>query len=88
MHNCFFYDSSLAFAARILERGVNPRVGRKSDEAHPPIHPTKHAPTLGGEEKRVYELIVRSFLACLSDDARGHETVVEIQLAGEKVVMP
>jgi DNA topoisomerase-3 len=31
------------FAGRILQNGVNPRNGTKSDQAHPPIHPIKYA---------------------------------------------
>lgn len=36
------------FAQRVLEQpgGPNPRQGKKSDEAHPPIHPTKHSSSL------------------------------------------
>lgn len=30
-----------AFAQRVVEWGPNPRNGNKSDQAHPPIHPTK-----------------------------------------------
>ena len=37
-----------------------------------------------GNEKRIYEFIVRHFLACCSQDAQGHETLVEIDVAGEK----
>lgn len=37
-----------------------------------------------GNEARVYEFIVRHFLACVSQDALGHETVVEIEIAREK----
>lgn len=29
------------FAQRVLEWSSNPRNGSKSDQAHPPIHPTK-----------------------------------------------
>lgn len=29
------------FATKVLEWGVNPRNGSKTDSAHPPIHPTK-----------------------------------------------
>jgi len=32
-----------AFAERVLQWGPNPRNGNKSDQAHPPIHPTKMA---------------------------------------------
>lgn len=30
-----------SFAQRVMEWGPNPRNGNKSDQAHPPIHPTK-----------------------------------------------
>ncbi|XP_063877725.1 DNA topoisomerase 3-alpha-like isoform X1 [Scylla paramamosain] len=71
------------FAAGVLERGPNPRQGKKTDQAHPPIHPTKYTSSLSGAEKAVYDLVVRHFLACLSDDARGMETVVDMVMAGE-----
>ncbi|XP_032443756.1 DNA topoisomerase 3-alpha isoform X1 [Xiphophorus hellerii] len=74
------------FAQRVLDQpgGPNPRQGKNSDQAHPPIHPTKYTNTLQGNEARVYEFIVRHFLACVSQDALGHETVVEIEIAQEK----
>lgn len=36
------------FAQRVLEQpgGPNPRQGKKSDQAHPPIHPTRHSSSL------------------------------------------
>lgn len=37
-----------------------------------------------GNEGRLYEFIVRHFLACVSQDALGQETVVEIDIAEEK----
>ncbi|XP_060946009.1 DNA topoisomerase 3-alpha [Limanda limanda] len=75
-----------AFAQRVLDQpgGPNPRQGKKSDQAHPPIHPTKFTHTLQGNEGRVYEFIVRHFLACVSQDALGQETVVDIDIAQEK----
>uniref|UniRef100_A0A8C2Z1I6 DNA topoisomerase n=1 Tax=Cyclopterus lumpus TaxID=8103 RepID=A0A8C2Z1I6_CYCLU len=73
------------FAQRVIDQpgGPNPRQGKKSDQAHPPIHPTKHSSTLQGNEGRLYEFIVRHFLACVSQDALGHETVVDIDIAQE-----
>ncbi len=55
-------------------------------QAHPPIHPTKH--TAGesnwpSEKTRLYEFIVRSFLATCSKPAVGFETRLEICVAGE-----
>lgn len=38
-----------------------------------------------GNEARVYELITRHFLACVSKDAVGKETNVTIDINGEKV---
>lgn len=72
------------FASKVLEWGVNPRNGTKSDQAHPPIHPIKLSTTLSGDEKKIYELIVRHFLACVSRDAVGSETIVTIDVANEE----
>nr|XP_014344773.1 PREDICTED: DNA topoisomerase 3-alpha isoform X2 [Latimeria chalumnae] len=76
-----------AFAQGILDRGgPTPRSGNKSDQAHPPIHPTKYTNALQGNEQRLYEFIVRHFLACCSQDAQGQETIVEIDIAKERFV--
>jgi len=77
--------SFVDFATRILEEmgGPHPRAGRKSDQAHPPIHPIKMANSLAGDEARVYELVARHFLACVSADAKGHETTVNVSIASE-----
>ncbi|KPJ08784.1 DNA topoisomerase 3-alpha [Papilio machaon] len=72
------------FAQGILDDGgATPRQGNKSDKAHPPIHPTKYTNSLSGNEQRLYEFIVRSFLACCSKDAQGQETTVSIDVANE-----
>ncbi|XP_011696308.1 PREDICTED: DNA topoisomerase 3-alpha-like isoform X2 [Wasmannia auropunctata] len=74
------------FAQNLLESGVTPRQGKKSDQAHPPIHPTKYSNSLQGNEAKVYEFVVRHFLACLSKNAEGRETTVEINIAGERFI--
>ena len=56
--------------------------------AHPPIHPVKAvelADLENDEERGVYELITRHFLACCAQDAKGSQTKikVEIPLGGE-----
>ena len=71
------------FAQKVLENGPNPRQGKKTDKAHPPIHPTKYADNLSGDEAMVYELVVRHFLACLSKDAVGNQTSIEISINEE-----
>ncbi|KAF2101899.1 DNA topoisomerase 3-beta [Rhizodiscina lignyota] len=62
-----------------------PRQGRENDNAHPPIHPVNFvAPTrLDGEQNRVYEFVVRRFLACCSEDAKGMSTTCAIVWGGE-----
>jgi DNA topoisomerase III len=57
-----------------------PREGRHNDKAHPPIHPVNYVnpATLNQEEQRVYEFVVRRFLACCSKDARGSKTEIEM----------
>jgi DNA topoisomerase IA len=55
-------------------------------QAHPPIHPTKHTAGESNwppEKTRLYEFIVRSFLATCSKPAVGFETRLEICVAGE-----
>ena len=62
-----------------------PRNGKSNDQSHPPIHPTKMETNFSKpQEKSLYELIVRHFLACCSEDAHGFETSVTIDIASEK----
>ena len=64
-----------------------PRSGSHDDKAHPPIHPII---SLGAQatitpiERRVYEYVVRHFLACCSDDAKGLSTTLTLDWANEK----
>ena len=60
-----------------------PRNGKNNDKAHPPIHPTREGQCLEGDDLKVYEFIVRRFLACCSKNAQGQETTVKCVLAGE-----
>lgn len=62
-----------------------PREGRHDDKAHPPIHPIAHAgaSVLNYDESRLYEYVVRRFLACCSDDAKGSATDVDLQYGDE-----
>ncbi|XP_027335440.1 DNA topoisomerase 3-alpha isoform X2 [Abrus precatorius] len=78
------------YAQRLLDPGVglwrNPRGGGHDDKAHPPIHPTKFSTGESGwsqDHHKLYGLVVRHFLACVSKPAVGAETIVEIDIAGE-----
>lgn len=78
-------DGAWGSFARELSDGnfEKPRNGSKNDQAHPPIHPTAHANHLTGNDKRVYDLITRRFLASCSSDAIGKQTSVDCIIAGE-----
>ncbi|XP_031504229.1 DNA topoisomerase 3-alpha [Nymphaea colorata] len=78
------------YAQRLLdpESGLwrNPSNGGHDDKAHPPIHPTKFSAgeaSWSQDHNRLYELVVRHFLACVSQPAVGAGTTVEIDIAGE-----
>uniref|UniRef100_A0A6V7QTF6 DNA topoisomerase n=1 Tax=Ananas comosus var. bracteatus TaxID=296719 RepID=A0A6V7QTF6_ANACO len=80
-----------SYAQRLLhsEAGLwrNPSNGGHDDKAHPPIHPTKFSagePGWSQDHNKLYELVVRHFLACVSQPAVGAETTVEIDIAGEQ----
>ncbi|KAF2837953.1 DNA topoisomerase [Patellaria atrata CBS 101060] len=62
-----------------------PRNGSHNDKAHPPIHPVNHVvgSQLSENERRVYDFVVRRFLACCSEDATGEATDIEIQYGPE-----
>ncbi|WWC86943.1 uncharacterized protein L201_001823 [Kwoniella dendrophila CBS 6074] len=80
------YDNQWGqYAQRLLngDEYQRPRNGKKNDKAHPPIHPTAHAGNLEGDERRVFELVTRRFLASCSKNAEGKTTTVEINIADE-----
>ncbi len=62
-----------------------PLYGKGDDKAHPPIHPVKLASQndLEKDEWKVYEFVVRHFLASISRDASGNETRVEVRIGTE-----
>ncbi|KAI4177084.1 MAG: hypothetical protein LQ343_000566 [Gyalolechia ehrenbergii] len=80
-------DNAWGPHARELLNGAfrQPRGGRHNDQAHPPIHPVNYvAPeSLGDDDRKVYEFVVRRFLACCSEDAKGESTTVEIEYGSE-----
>jgi DNA topoisomerase-1 len=72
-------------AEKLLARPVlRPNEGRKEDSAHPAIFPTGHRPgKLASYQRKVYDLIVRRFLAVFGDPAVREQTRVLIRIEGE-----
>ncbi|SCV04784.1 LAMI_0H19086g1_1 [Lachancea mirantina] len=63
-----------------------PRSGKNDDKAHPPIHPiiTCGSGLENDNERKVYEYVTRHFLACCSEDAKGHLTTMTIEWGYEQ----
>lgn len=64
---------------------LKPTRGKKLATDHPPIHPTAAATKerLQGNERKVYELVVRRFLATLSTPAKLESMRIDIDVSGE-----
>ncbi|MFH1306148.1 MAG: DNA topoisomerase I [Candidatus Micrarchaeota archaeon] len=65
---------------QLIEKKLfKPREGKKSDPAHPAIHPTGQFAQVGTREKKLYDLIVKRFLACFAPHAeRESQKVVAL----------
>lgn len=61
-----------------------PVQGGKTDPAHPAIFPTGEQGKLSFEEKRVYDLIVKRFLACFAQDAKLENKKIKVTVAGKE----
>ncbi|PVX25987.1 MAG: DNA topoisomerase I [Candidatus Bathyarchaeum sp.] len=70
-------------ASTLLEtQELKPREGAKDDPAHPAVYPTGNLPEkpLSSPEKRVWDLIVRRFMAVFGDDALKESIKVRLEL--------
>jgi len=67
------------------KKRLKPTAGKKKTTDHPPIHPVGKAAKekLGKDEWKIYELVVRRFLATLSDAAKWEDTEMKIEAGGE-----
>lgn len=79
------YQKVSDYAANLSEKEkLIPTKGKKETTDHPPIYPTGIIPeNLRPEEEKIYELIVRRFLATLSDPAEYESQKAEIDISGE-----
>jgi DNA topoisomerase-1 len=76
-------------ASKILKQEkIVPTRGKKMATDHPPIHPTDviSKDKLGSREWRIYELVVRRYLATLSGSAKQESVKAEIDCGGEPLV--
>ncbi|HIH38148.1 DNA topoisomerase I [Candidatus Woesearchaeota archaeon] len=62
---------------------LTPHNGKKTDPAHPAIYPTGITPKLEKKEEKVYDLIVRRFLATFGENAKRETVTMTIDVNGE-----
>jgi DNA topoisomerase-1 len=74
------------YAGRLLKaKRLSPTRGKRQTTDHPPIYPTGSAlrKALRDDQWKIYELVVRRFLATLSGPAETKRTTVKLESGGE-----
>ena len=77
------------YAEKLLASGeLSPTRGKKETTDHPPIYPTGRATkgALRDDQWKIYQLVVRRFLATLSAPAKTLRTTVRLESGGEPLV--
>ena len=75
---------SKRYKAEKLITRKKPVEGKKSDPAHPSIYPTGNFKSLGGNEKKIYDLIVKRFLSLFIEDAVIENKTIKVEI--EKLI--
>lgn len=72
---------------QLLKKSLKPNEGKKKDPAHPAIYPTGAVPKdLSPYQKKMYDLIVRRFLAVFADPAIRERARARVLVEGELFV--
>ncbi|MFA5745347.1 MAG: DNA topoisomerase I [archaeon] len=74
-------------AKEILSKPLNPSRGEKETTDHPPIYPVGYSNKLNGGEQKIYDLVVRRFLATLYKDARTENISAIIDIKKEPFIV-
>ncbi len=73
--------------ALLKKKDLKPNEGKKSDPAHPAIYPTGEIPKgMDERDQRLYDLIVRRFMATFGDIAVRETMQVNIDINGEEFI--
>ena len=71
----------------LAQKTLKPNNGKKTDPAHPAIYPTGYVPKqLGTREAKVYDLIVKRFLATFAKAAKRERMTITINCQEEEFV--
>ena len=65
------------------KKELKPEEGSKIDQAHPAVYPTGTYKKMGDKQLKVYELVVRRFLACFGDPAKRESQKITLDVNGE-----
>jgi len=81
------YDKILKNLAKhfvLTKYAVNktPVEGKKSDPAHPAIYPTGEYGKLEGQEKSIYEIVVKRFISCFANPALIEDKKITVSVSG------
>ena len=83
-----FQDGPFAEAAALVlaQPSFHPTRGRTETTDHPPIYPTAYVDPkkLRPDNAKLYELVVRRFLATLGPDARSRSRTAAVEIRGER----
>jgi DNA topoisomerase-1 len=72
-------------ASKLLDKKeLKPREGTKEDPAHPAVYPTGNLPEnpLGTPEKKVWDLVVRRFMAVFGEEALKESLKIRVKVNG------
>ena len=77
-------DNYTKLAKKVLNKDkVSPKQGKKEDDAHPAIYPTGEQPgNLSKKERKVYDLIVKRFLAVFGKAAQRQSITMTLDVLG------
>ncbi|HIJ01785.1 TPA: hypothetical protein HA363_03975 [Candidatus Woesearchaeota archaeon] len=73
-------------AMDLLKTSLKPSEGKKTDPAHPAIYPTGIIPKLKDRQFKVYDLIVKRFLACFAEEAKRETLTITVDIENEKFI--
>ncbi len=70
----------------LSKQSLKPNNGKKDDPAHPAIYPTGFSAKLEGRKARLYDLIVKRFMACFGEPAIRETITITININSELFV--
>ncbi len=80
-------DRYTSLGKEVLKTRLMPNNGKKTDSAHPAIYPTGIGPSkLGGQELKIYDIIVKRFFATFGAPAKRETITATISVKEEKFI--